>query len=98
MVLFVILVFIDMEIDVMTDLQRDFIIQAIEGGCTPIDLKKMLQCICNYAVYSIDFHRAFTPEAESLARWNLQTAREDFYPIAKRYGVEMYDISSLAEE
>ena len=82
----------------MTDLQKDFIIQAMEGGCTPIDLKKMLQCICDYVVYSMDFQRASTPEAESRARWGLQTAREDFFTIAMRYDVEMYDISSLAEE
>lgn len=82
----------------MTNLQRDFIIQAMEGGCTPIDLKKMLQCICSYAVYSMDFDRASTPESESLARWNLQTTREDFYTIARRYGVDLYSISFLAEE
>ena len=82
----------------MTDLQKDFIIQAMEGGCTTVDLKKMLSCICNYVIYSRDFHRASTPETESLARWNLQTTREDFFTIAMRYDVGMYDIRSLAEE
>ena len=82
----------------MTDLQKDFIIQAMEGGCTPVDLRKMLQCICDYAIASINFSRASTPEELSLARWGLQTAREDFFTIAMRYDVEVYDIRSLAEE
>ena len=82
----------------MTDLQRDFIIQAIEGGCPLADLIMLLRYIQNYQAYEYRLKSAISPESESLARWGLQTAREDFYTIAKRYDVELYSISFLAEE
>lgn len=82
----------------MTDIQRDFIIQAIEGGCPLADLRRLLSYIENYQVYEYRLKFATSSEDRSFARCGLQTTREDFYTIAKRYDVDMYDISSLAEE
>ena len=82
----------------MTDLQKDFIIQAIEGGCPLADLRRMLSYIQNYQAYEGRLLIADSPESAALARWGLQSTREDFFTIAMRYDVEMYDISSLAEE
>ena len=82
----------------MTDLQRDFIIQAIEGGCPLAGLRRLLSYIQNYQAYEWRYKSAEYPESLEFARWGLQSTREDFYSIAKRYNVGMYSISLLAEE
>ena len=82
----------------MTDLQRDFIIQAIEGGCPLADLVRMLRCVQDYQTYESHLKSAVSPESESSVRMALMNARLYFYTIAKRYGVELYSISFLAEE
>ena len=82
----------------MTDLQRDFIIQAIEGGCPLADLRRLLSYIQNYQAYEWRYKSADSPKSVALARWGLQSTREDFYAIAKLYNVDMYSVSLLAEE